>query len=94
VPRDRAKAAGEDQQRRPPLEKQLGAARRDALVVTAEDQNRVRLRQLMIEAMVIPDFPGEGPYSIVHPVARPRNTTKDTKGTKKKNIKSLLSCPS
>ena len=31
VPRDRAKAAGEDQQRRPALEKQLRAALRDGL---------------------------------------------------------------
>ena len=74
VPRDRAEAAGEDQQRRPPLQEELGAARRDDLVVAAEDQNRVRMRQLMIEVMVVPDFLDEGAYPIVHQRARPHPT--------------------
>ena len=68
MPCDRAEAAGEDQQRRPALQEELGAARRDDLVVAAEDQNRVRLRQLMIEVMVVPDFLRRGAADpIVHP---------------------------
>ena len=55
VPSDRAESAGEDQQRRPALQEQLRAALRDDRVVAAQDQNRVGLRQLMIEVMVVPE---------------------------------------
>jgi len=55
MPRDRAKAAGEDQERRQFLQKELGAAPRDRLVVTAKDQNRIRRRQLVTEVMVVPE---------------------------------------
>ena len=66
VPRNRAEPAGEDQKRRPPFQEELGAARRHDLVVTAQDQNRIRMRQLMIEVMVIPDGLDESAYPIVH----------------------------
>ena len=66
MPRDRAKPAGENQQRRPALQEELGAARRDDFVVAAEDQDRVRVRQLVIEVMVVPDLLDEGAYPIVH----------------------------
>ena len=44
--RDRAEAAGENQERRPAVEKELGAALGHGHVVAAEHQNGVGLRQL------------------------------------------------
>src|SRR5438094_895602 len=70
----RRERVGEDQQRRPPLQEELGAARRHNLVVAAEDQNRVRLRQLMIEMMVIPEFLDKRMDPIIHQPAGPCDT--------------------
>ena len=52
---DRAEAPGKNQQRRPRVEKQLGGILRDAGVVAAEHQDRVRADEFVIQPVVVPD---------------------------------------
>src|SRR6185436_9865593 len=55
-PRNHPEAARENQHRRPAVEEQLGSSDRDDLVMAAQDENRIRAEQLMIQAMVAPDL--------------------------------------
>src|SRR5262245_37600972 len=65
VARNRSEPAREDQERRPASEVQLGAARRDDRVVTAENENGVRRYEPVIQVVIAPDRLGERAYSWV-----------------------------
>ena len=67
--RDHAQAAGEDDQRRPTLEKQLRAPLGHDEVVAAKHQDSVGLRELMIQLVVAPDPFHQRPYVFFHRVA-------------------------
>jgi hypothetical protein len=66
VLRDRAEAAGEDEQRRPALEEQLRGALGDDGVVAAEREDHIGAGELVIQLMVAPDLLDQGAYAFVH----------------------------
>src|SRR5262249_38848798 len=66
MPRDRPKSTGEDQQRRPALEKQRRASLGDRLVVAAQHQDRIGTSQLMVDVMVVPERLSETANPIIH----------------------------
>src|SRR5207248_6210060 len=79
---DRAEPAGKNQQWRPSLQEELRSARRHHRVVAAEHENRVGVRQLMIDVMVVPDFLDQGAYPIVHQDARRNRSTRPARSFK------------